>query len=267
MDRGEKGGYKGVMWIATWNVNSIRARRERFLAWLEKRQPDVVLLQELKCQAPELEAFDFAGLGYHSAANAQKTYNGVAILSKTPLEDVLVGMDDDVEDPQARLVAATTRGIRFISAYFPNGSQVGSEKYAYKLQWMERMRAYLERNCDPNAPLVLGGDFNVAPDERDVHDPAAWEDTVLFHPEVREAYERILDWGLEDSFRILHQEPGTYSWWDYRMLAFPKNRGLRIDLLLTTAPLRERVVESFVDREERKGKQPSDHAPVLLRLE
>jgi len=254
------------MWIATWNVNSIRARRERFLSWLERRAPDVVLLQELKCQLSDLDAFDLASLGYHVAANTQKTYNGVAILSKTPLEDIVVGLQDDVEDPQARLVAATTQGIRFLSAYFPNGGELGSEKYAYKLQWMERMRLYLERNCDPEMPLILGGDFNVAPDERDVHDPDAWVDTVLFHPEVREAYRRILDWGLEDTFRIHNQEPGTYSWWDYRMLGFPKNRGLRIDLILATRPLRDRVAESFVDREERKGKQPSDHAPVLLRL-
>lgn len=254
------------MWIATWNVNSIRARRERFLAWLEKRQPDVLLLQELKCQLADLEPFDFASLGYHAAANTQKTYNGVAILSKTPLEDIRMGLDDGVEDPQARLVAASTRGIRFLSAYIPNGSEVGSEKYAYKLRWLERLRAYLDRNCNPDEPLVLGGDFNVAPDERDVHDPEAWEDTVLFHPDVRAAYQNLLDWGLEDSFRIHNQDAGVYSWWDYRMLGFPKNRGLRIDLLLTTASLRELVEESFVDREERKGKQPSDHAPVLLRL-
>ncbi|HLV61156.1 MAG TPA: exodeoxyribonuclease III [Fredinandcohnia sp.] len=254
------------MWIATWNVNSIRARRERLLAWLEKRQPDVVLLQELKCQLEDFDALDLASLGYHAAANTQKTYNGVAILSKTPLDDVRMGLDDGVEDPQARLIAATTRGIRFLSAYVPNGSEVGSEKWFYKLQWLDRLRAYLERNCDPKAPLVLGGDFNVAPDERDVHDPQAWEDTVLFHPEARAAYRRVLEWGLEDSFRVLHDQPKTYSWWDYRMLAFPKNRGLRIDLLLTSAPLRDRVLESFVDRDERKGKQPSDHAPVLLRL-
>ncbi|MFO7156885.1 MAG: exodeoxyribonuclease III [Pseudomonadota bacterium] len=254
------------MWIATWNVNSIRARRERLLAWLERRSPDVVLLQELKCQLSDLEAIDLAGLGYHVAANTQRTYNGVAILSKTPLEDVVMGLQDDVEDPQARLVAATTRGIRFLSAYVPNGSEVSSEKWAYKLQWLERLRLHLERHYDPGMPLVLGGDFNVAPDERDVHDPAEWETTVLFHPEARQAYRRLLDWGLEDTFRIHNQEPGTYSWWDYRMLAFPKNRGLRIDLILATRPLRERVAESFVDRDERKGKQPSDHAPVLLRL-
>src|SRR5690606_17786854 len=181
-------------------------------------------------------------------------------------DDVRMGLGDGGEAPQARLIAATARGIRFLSAYVPNGSEVGSEKWFYKLQWLDRLRAYLERNCDPKAPLVLGGDFNVAPDERDVHDPQAWEDTVLFHPEARAAYRRVLEWGLEDSFRVLHDQPKTYSWWDYRMLAFPKNRGLRIDLLLTSAPLRDRVLESFVDRDERKRKQPSDHAPVLLRL-
>lgn len=254
------------MLIATWNVNSIRARHDRLIAWLDRTQPDVLLLQELKCELSVLDALELEQHGYHVAAQCQRTYNGVAILSKEPLEDIELGLQDDVDDPQARLIAATVGGIRFLSAYVPNGSTLGSDKYAYKLEWLERLHRYLQTHCDPAAPLVLGGDFNVAPDERDVHDPEAWEPTVLFHPEVRAAYEKLLSWGLEDSFRIHNQEAGFYSWWDYRMLGFPKNRGLRIDLLLTTPSLRDRVVESFIDREERKGKQPSDHAPVLLRL-
>jgi len=255
------------MLLATWNVNSIRARQARFLAWLEKQKPDVVCLQELKCEQKVLDSLELEALGWHVVANCQKTYNGVAVLSRTPLADPLIGMQDGEEDPQARLVAATVDGIRVISAYVPNGNGVGSEKYAYKLRWLERLRAWLERHCDPAQPLALCGDFNVAPEARDVHDPAAWENETLFHVDSRERLQALLDWGLVDAFRIHNDAPGLYSWWDYRMLAFPKNRGLRIDLVLVTRPLAARVTGSFIDREERKGKLPSDHAPVCVRLD
>lgn len=255
------------MLIATWNVNSIRARKDRLLAWLEKRRPDVVCLQELKCESDVLAEIGLEALGWHVVANCQRTYNGVAILSREPLADALLGMQDGEEDPQARLVAATVRGIRVISAYVPNGSAVGSDKYAYKLRWMERMLRYLRTRCDPAQPLVLCGDFNVAPEERDVHDPAAWENETLFHVDSRERLSAWMEWGLVDAFRLHNDAPGLYSWWDYRMLAFPKNRGLRIDHVLVTRPLVPRVKGSFIDREERKGKQPSDHAPVCVELE
>lgn len=255
------------MRIATWNVNSIRVRYERLLALLDRHQPDVICLQELKCELPALEALEIEKHGYHIAASCQRTYNGVAILAKEPLSDVEIGLQDDEDDPQARLIAATVGGIRFLCAYVPNGSAVGSEKYAYKLRWLERLHRYLETRCDPKEPLALLGDFNVAPDERDVHDPAAWEDETLFHIDSRKALQRLLDWGLTDSFRIHNQEAGYYSWWDYRMLGFPKNRGLRIDLALVSDPLVPRVRGSFIDREERKGKQPSDHAPVFVDLD
>lgn len=255
------------MLIATWNVNSIRARKDRLLAWLEKRRPDVVCLQELKCESDVLAEIGLEALGWHVVANCQRTYNGVAILSREPLADALLGMQDGEEDPQARLVAATVRGIRVISAYVPNGSAVGSDKYAYKLRWMERMLRYLRTRCDPAQPLVLCGDFNVAPEERDVHDPAAWENETLFHVDSRERLSAWMEWGLVDAFRLHNDAAGLYSWWDYRMLAFPKNRGLRIDHVLVTRPLVPRVKGSFIDREERKGKQPSDHAPVCVELE
>ncbi|AKU92040.1 exodeoxyribonuclease III [Vulgatibacter incomptus] len=254
------------MLIATWNVNSIRARHERLVAFLERHTPDVVCLQELKCEAEVLEALNLESLGYQVAANCQKTYNGVAILSKRPIEDVAIGLGDGEDDPQARLVSATIDGVRVVSAYIPNGGEVGSDKYVYKLRWLERLRAWLDAHCDPTRPLALCGDFNVAPEARDVFDPAAMEGDTLFHADSRDRLQRILDWGLVDTFRLQHEDAGLYSWWDYRMLAFPKNRGFRIDLILATPSLASRVEGSSIDREERKGKQPSDHAPVLVKI-
>ncbi len=255
------------MLIATWNVNSIRARIERVTAWIAAKQPDVLCMQELKVAENDYPREAFAALGYQSAHACLKTYNGVAILAKTPLADVVRGLDDGVDDPQQRLVAATVGGIRFLSAYFPNGQSVGADKWSYKLAWMERLRSYLERRCDPGAPLALCGDFNVAPDARDVHDPAEWEPSTLFHPEARAGLERVRGWGLRDAFRLHHQDPGFYSWWDYRMLGFAKNRGLRIDHLFLTETLAKRCRDSWIDREARKGKVPSDHAPALALID
>lgn len=252
------------MLVATWNVNSIRARQERLISWLQRRQPDVVCLQELKVEeaAYPREAID--ALGYVSAINAQKTYNGVAILSKLPLTEVTVGMNDGVEDPQARVVAATVEGVRIISVYVPNGSEVGSDKWVYKLAWLKRLRAWLEKTESRDRPLALCGDFNVAPEAIDVHDPALWESTVLFHPEARGALREVAEFGLFDTFRERHPGEGNfYSWWDYQMLGFPKNRGLRIDHIYATRTLADRCTASVIDREERKGLKPSDHAPVV----
>ena len=254
------------MQIATWNVNSIRARLDRALAWLDKVKPDIVCLQELKTEEAAFPREIFVGLGYHVHAACQKTYNGVAILSKTPITDPSVGLDDGVVDPQARLCAATIDGVRVICAYMPNGQEVGSDKWNYKLAWMARLRRYLDRNCDAQQPVALCGDFNVAPDERDVYDPEAWLNEPLYHPEARAGCKAIADWGFVDSLRLHRQEAGIYSWWDYRMLAFPKNRGLRIDHIYLTAPLAKRCVSVVVDRDERKGKLPSDHAPVIATL-
>lgn len=250
------------MKIATWNVNSVRARLERLLAWLKKAEPDIVCLQELKVVDA---AFPYAAIreaGYHAAVHGQKTYNGVAILSRVEPARVTPGMDDGVDDPQARFLAAEIGGLHVISAYVPNGQVVGSEAYAYKLDWLRRLRAFLERRFTPQTPLIVCGDFNVARDERDVADPAAWEETVLYHPTSRAALEELLAWGLADVFRQRHAEGGLYSWWDYRMLAFPKNAGLRLDYLLATQPLASRCTAAEIDRAERKGAKPSDHAPV-----
>jgi exodeoxyribonuclease-3 len=251
------------MKLASWNINSIRAREDRLIAWLEAQRPDVACLQELKCEEKAFPRERIEALGYKIAHACQKTYNGVAILSLHEIVDVRAGLDDGEDDSQARLIAGTVDGVRVLSAYFPNGQAVGSEKYAYKLAWMERLRRYLDRHHKPSEELVLCGDFNVAPEERDVHDPAAWANETLFHVDARNALEKIRAWGLVDTFRLHHQEAGVYSWWDYRMLAFPYNRGLRIDHLFASEPLARRSTAAWIDREARKGKQPSDHAPVL----
>jgi exodeoxyribonuclease-3 len=251
------------MKIATWNVNSVRARLDRLLAWLGRTQPDVVCLQELKTRE---EAFPYEAIkeaGYHAAVFGQKTYNGVAILSRIEPQNVWRGMDDGPEDPQARFLAAQIGEIQVLSAYVPNGQMVGSEQYAYKLDWLRRLRAFLTRHFTPEMPLVLCGDFNVARDERDVADPAAWEETVLYHPTSRTALEELLSWGLVDIHRQQHPEGRLYSWWDYRMLAFPKNDGLRLDYIFTTPSLANSCTSAEIDRQERKGEKPSDHAPVV----
>ena len=249
--------------IATWNVNSVRARFERLQAWLQKIQPDVVCLQELKVTDAEFPAAELAAAGWHAAVHGQKTYNGVAILARTPPEDVRVGMDDDAADSEARLIAARVAGIRVISAYVPNGKMVGSDKWAYKLDWLRRLRAHLDRTYQVTELLALCGDFNVAPEDRDVARVDEWRDTVLCHEEARAGLRDLVSWGLTDTIRLHHAGDGPYSWWDYRMLGFAKGNGLRIDHILATAPLAARCTEAFVDRDERKGKLPSDHAPVV----
>ncbi|MBI3894257.1 MAG: exodeoxyribonuclease III [Candidatus Wallbacteria bacterium] len=251
------------MKVASWNVNSVRTRLERLLAFLDRHQPDVVCLQELKVETGKFPYEPLRAAGYHAVVNGQKTYNGVALLSRGEPQDRLLGLDDGVEDPQARLVAATFGGVRVISAYVPNGSEVGSEKWEYKLAWYGRLRRYLDSRLDAGQPVALCGDFNVAPEERDVHDPALWAPTVLFCPEARGCLATVADWGLADTFRLHDQEGGKFSWWDYRMGAFHRNWGVRIDFILASRPLAERCSGAWIDRDERKGTQPSDHAPVL----
>lgn len=253
------------MKIATWNVNSIRARLDRLLAWLERAQPDVVCLQELKVTDDAFPYEPIRQAGYHASVFGQKTYNGVAVLSKAAPADVQRGIPA-FEDPQARLLMAQVDGIWIISAYVPNGDTVGSEKYHYKLNWLQRLQTYLEARFKPTDQLIVCGDFNVACDEQDVARPDAWADTVLFHQEVRAAMQRLLGWGLVDLVRQQHPEGGLYSWWDYRMLAFPKNDGLRIDYILATQALAQRCTAAEIDRAERKGEKPSDHAPVMTVL-
>jgi exodeoxyribonuclease-3 len=255
------------MKLATWNVNSIRAREERLLRWLGAHQPDVLCLQELKVTEDLFPMLAIRSLGYHAAVHGQKTYNGVAVLSRSEPLEVERGFGDGGDDSHARLVAARVGGVHVVSVYVPNGQEVGSDKWAYKMEWMKRLRAWLDRRFARTDLVALCGDFNVAPEARDVHDPAEWEPSVLFHPEARAALEHVRDWGLVDAFRLHHQAPGLYTWWDYRMLAFPKGRGLRIDHVLLSAPLAAKCSAARIDRDERKGKQPSDHAPVVVELE
>ena len=254
------------MKVVTWNVNSVRSRLERLLAFLERFEPDVLCLQELKAQE---EAFPFAAIraaGYHAAVHGQKTYNGVAVLTRQEPAEVERGFGDGAPDEQARMIAVRLEGLEVLSLYVPNGSEVGSEKYAYKLAWLGRLRAYLERTRSPDEPLLLCGDFNVAPTDRDVARPEEWKESVLCHPDVRAAFSSLLDWGLVDTFGQQHPEGGAYTWWDYRQLGFPRGDGLRIDHILATRPLAERCRSVLIDRDERKGKKPSDHAPFLIEL-
>ncbi len=252
------------MKLATYNVNSIRARFDRLVAWLDRERPDAVCLQELKVGDDEFPRLELEGAGWHCAVYGQKTYNGVAILARAPLEDVRRGIEDGADDAEARLLAATALGVRVVSVYVPNGQAVGSERWAYKLAWLERLRAWLARTASPGTPLALCGDFNVAPEDRDVARPEEWRDTVLTHPEARARFAGLLGCGLTDAVRLQHPEgEGPYTWWDYRMLGFAKNNGMRIDHILVTAPLAARCRQAYVVRDERKGKLPSDHAPVV----
>lgn len=251
------------MKIATWNVNSIRMRLERSLRWLDRHRPDVMCLQELKSVE---EKFPFDALreaGYHAAVSGQPTYNGVAVLSRDEPREIHKSLGDSKEDPQARFLSAMIRNVRILSVYVPNGSVVGSEKWTYKLEWLGRLRDYLEAHHDPAEPLALCGDFNVAPEDRDVANPDKWRDSVLCHEQGRKALRELGGWGLVDAFRRHHSEGGLYSWWDYRQLGFPKNDGLRIDHIFVTETLARRSLETEIDRQERKGKKPSDHAPVI----
>jgi exodeoxyribonuclease III len=251
------------MKLVTWNVNSIRARTERVIPWLVENKPDVLCMQELKVEEDKFPFDEFRAIGYELVVAAQKTYNGVAIAARTAISDVRMGLDDGVEDPQARLISAVVDGVRVICVYVPNGQAVGSDKYEYKLQWMDRLVRYLDAHCDRAQPMIICGDFNVAPEEKDVHDPVAWAQETLFHIDARRGLEKIRSWGLVDLFRLHHWEAGYYSWWDYQMLAFPKNRGLRIDHIFGTEPLARRCDGCWIDRDARKGVKPSDHAPVL----
>ncbi|MFN0006711.1 MAG: exodeoxyribonuclease III [Planctomycetota bacterium] len=251
------------MRIATWNVNSIRVREPAVLAWLARWQPDVLCLQELKVEEKDFPRGAIEAAGYRATVYGQKTYNGVAILSREEPTDVVRGFADGAEeDPQRRLIRGTVAGVRIVNGYFVNGEEVGSEKFAYKLAWFARLLRVLETQEDPTKPLVLLGDFNVAPADIDVHDPKRWKDKVLCSTEERAAYERFLAWGLTDTLRMHHPEGGIYSWWDYRLAAFQRKWGLRIDHVLATAPLAARSKDCVVDVEPRGAERPSDHAPV-----
>ena len=252
------------MRIATWNVNSLTARLPRVEAWLEEAQPDVLCLQETKQTDAAFPHAAFDALGYESVHHGQGRWNGVAVVSRVGLERVARGFGDGHDDAGARLIAADCDGVRVHSVYVPNGRSLDSEHYVVKLAWLDGLRHLLASTCDPSQPVVVCGDFNVAPDDRDVWDPAAFEGMTHVSPAEREALQALCDWGLVDVFLRLHPEPGAYSWWDYRGGSFHLGRGMRIDLVLATEPVAAGTTGAEIDRDARKGTKPSDHAPVYI---
>lgn len=256
------------MKLATWNVNSIRARKAQVLGWLESEAPDVLCLQETKVADDDFPVAEIEDLGYRSVVWGQPAYNGVAILSRDEPTSVTRGFGPDEDgDEQARVIAATVAGVRVYCVYIPNGEGPGSPKYAYKMKWIEDLLLTLERDDDPGKPLAICGDFNVAPADRDVHNPAVWHDRIMCTAGERERLEALMSWGLRDGFRLVEPGDAQFSWWDYRLGAFKKNRGLRIDLILLTEPLASRVRAASIDRSTREGKGTSDHAPVIVELD
>ena len=250
------------MKLASWNINSLRKRQDRLLEWLAEKQYDVVCLQETKCSDDLFPEMALAAAGYRAVFHGQKSYNGVAILARGDLRDPQASLCDEVVDEQARVIAATFLGVRIFCIYAPNGQAVGSSAFHYKLQWFTRLRDCLAGAQETFRAFVVCGDFNVAPEDRDVHDPALWQGAIMCSDAERSAFGTLEQLGLRDTLRIHHPEPGLFSWWDYRMLAFPKNRGLRIDAVLASESLADRCVGSGIDRDMRKGKDPSDHAPI-----
>lgn len=253
------------MKIASWNVNSLKVRLPHLLDWLAEAQPDVVCLQELKLEDQNFPRAEIEAAGYHAAFAGQKTYNGVALLAKAPIGEVTVG-NPLFADEQKRLISGTVDGIRVVCAYMPNGQEVGCDKYDYKLRWLAALADWLSSELQAYPRLALCGDYNIAPDERDVHDPQRWQDCILVSEPERAAFRRFIELGLVDSFRLFAQPEKTFSWWDYRMLGFQKNQGLRIDHILLSAPLAAQCSAAGIDRAPRKRERPSDHAPVWASL-
>lgn len=253
------------MKLTTWNVNSLKVRLPQVLQWLQTNPVDVLCIQETKLTDDKFPQAEIEAAGYHVVFTGQKTYNGVAILSRHPIEDVQKN-NPLFEDEQQRIIAATIAGMRIICAYIPNGQAPGTDKFSYKLRWLEALEQWLQQEMAKHPNLALLGDYNIAPDDRDVHDPAAWEGMNLVSPEERTAFQRLIALGLSDSFRQFEQPEKTFSWWDYRALGFRLNKGVRIDHVLLSAPLAQRCISCAVDKVPRKWEQPSDHAPVTAEL-
>jgi exodeoxyribonuclease III len=253
------------MKIASWNVNSIRARIDHVTAWIKLQQPDVLLLQELK--ATEFPALVFQALGYESVAVTQKSYNGVAVLSRHPMETINTTLAGDEADSHARYLEMTIGGIRMVNIYLPNGNPVGTEKFAYKLAWMDRLLEKMSAWRKEDVPVLVGGDFNVIPEDIDCHKPSSWIRDALFQPEPRSRYRTLLDLGYTDAFRFLHPgETGQFTFWDYFRQAFEHNRGIRIDHFLLSPKLADRLQSCVIDRGPRAQERPSDHTPIMVEL-
>ncbi len=248
--------------IATWNVNSLNVRLPHVLAWCEAEKPDVLALQETKLPDERFPAEALQEIGYHSVFSGQKTYNGVAVLSLEPACEPVTDVPD-LDDPQRRILAVTVGDVRIIDLYVVNGSEVGSEKFAYKLDWLEKVTAWIGGEIQQHENVLVLGDFNIAPDNRDVHDPDDWHEKILCSTTERNALQKIFELGLQDTFRLFEQEDRIWSWWDYRMNAFRRKLGLRIDLLLASQAMANRCIASYVDIEPRRQERPSDHAPAI----
>lgn len=251
--------------VASWNVNSLKVRLEQVLSWLKDTDTDILALQETKLMDDNFPEAIFRELGYYVVYSGQKTYNGVAIISRFPIEDVQTDIEG-FRDTQRRILAATIKDLRIIDLYVPNGSEVGSDKYQYKLEWLSKVTAFIKEQLTRYPKLAVVGDFNIAPEDNDVHDPQEWQGSVMLSDAEREAFAKITDLGLTDAFRHMHPKQQTFSWWDYRAASFRRNRGLRIDHILLSQSLLEHCVESGIDVEPRKAQRPSDHAPVWVKL-
>jgi exodeoxyribonuclease-3 len=251
--------------LATWNVNSLSVRLPQLLDWLASAQPDALVLQETKLTDDKFPAAELLAAGYHAAWHGQKTYNGVALLSRTPATDVVRNIPAH-DDPQARVIAGTVDGVRVIGGYFPNGQAPDSDKFVYKMGWLTALEAWLQTELAAHPQLVLMGDFNIAPEDRDVYDPVALAGQIHCTPEERAHFQALVGLGLVDAFRLFEQPPKSWSWWDYRNLAFRKNQGLRIDHVLVSDALKARVTACQIDKAPRKNERPSDHAPVWVEL-
>ena len=253
------------MKIVSWNINSLRKRQDRLFDWLEAIKPDIVCLQETKCPDDQFPALALQAVGYRSAYHGEKSYNGVAILANREPRDVRPSLCDEVVDPQARVIAATIDDVRVFSIYAPNGQAIGSPAYEYKLHWYRRLRDCIAN--EKSVDVIVCGDFNVAPEDIDVYDPDLWRGAIMASKSERAAFRELCKIGLCDTLRIHHKEGELYTWWDYQMRAFEKNRGLRIDAVLASEELATKCIAAGIDREMRKGKEPSDHAPVWAEFE
>jgi len=256
------------MKIATWNVNSLKVqvRLPHVLDWLAASEADILCLQETKTTDENFPASEIEAAGYHVVFSGQKTYNGVAIISKQPATDIITDVPG-LDDPQRRILGATIGGVRVLDLYVVNGQEVGSEKYRHKLHWLDKVTDYIREQLQQHQHFVVLGDFNIAPEDRDVHDPEAWHERILCSTPERDALRKILALGLVDTFRLFEQEAGSYSWWDYRAAGFRRNRGLRIDLVLASPALADSCRACTIDKEPRRLERPSDHTPVIAEFE
>ncbi|MCF6287983.1 MAG: exodeoxyribonuclease III [Proteobacteria bacterium] len=254
------------MKIVSWNVNSLKVRLGQVLDWCNENSPDILAIQETKLTDDKFPQPEIEDVGYHVVFSGQPTYNGVCIISSSPATDIITDVDG-LDDPQKRIIAATIDDVRIINLYVVNGSEPESEKYQYKMHWLQQVTKFISQQLAKYEHVVVLGDFNIAPDDRDVYDPVYWQDKILCSPKERDKLTGMLDLGLDDTFRLLHDDGGHYSWWDYRMGCFPRDLGLRIDLILVNESMAEMLTSAYIDKEPRTWQRPSDHTPVIAEFD